>query len=203
MGRRARARARSRGRWPSALATGTSIPARCTAPWHGRRARRPAARRRRRGVGAGRAGATSSRRTAAITIDGHDVTREIRTPEIDKAAASVARLPHVREVLVAPAARPRRRRRRGDGRPRHRHRGVSRRRPEVLYRCLRRGARAPPRVGSGAYRRAGQPRASCRATSSRATSRIRRGSVAPLAQGERCDLHRHHRRCRSRWSSIT
>lgn len=35
-----------------------------------------------------------------ITIDGHDVTRAIRTPEIDKASASVARLPHVREVLV-------------------------------------------------------------------------------------------------------
>jgi cytidylate kinase len=35
-----------------------------------------------------------------ITIDGHDVTRAIRTPEMDKAAASVARLPHVREVLV-------------------------------------------------------------------------------------------------------
>ena len=35
-----------------------------------------------------------------ITIDGHDVTREIRTPEIDKAAASVARLAEVREVLV-------------------------------------------------------------------------------------------------------
>ena len=35
-----------------------------------------------------------------ITIDGHDVTRAIRTPEIDKAAASVARLPRVREVLV-------------------------------------------------------------------------------------------------------
>jgi len=35
-----------------------------------------------------------------ITIDNHDVTRAIRTPEIDKAAASVARLPHVREVLV-------------------------------------------------------------------------------------------------------
>jgi cytidylate kinase len=35
-----------------------------------------------------------------IRIDGHDVTRLIRTPEIDKAAASVARLPHVREVLV-------------------------------------------------------------------------------------------------------
>jgi cytidylate kinase len=34
------------------------------------------------------------------TIDGHDVTREIRTPAIDKAAASVARLPHVREALV-------------------------------------------------------------------------------------------------------
>ena len=36
-----------------------------------------------------------------ITIDGHDVTRVIRTPEVDKAAASVARLPRVREVLVA------------------------------------------------------------------------------------------------------
>src|SRR5688500_13395413 len=33
-------------------------------------------------------------------IDGHDVTREIRTPAIDKAATSVARLPKVREVLV-------------------------------------------------------------------------------------------------------
>lgn len=37
----------------------------------------------------------------AVTIDGHDVTRAIRTPEIDRAAAAVARLPRVREVLVA------------------------------------------------------------------------------------------------------
>lgn len=35
-----------------------------------------------------------------VTIDGHDVTRAIRTPEIDKAAASVARLPKVRAILV-------------------------------------------------------------------------------------------------------
>lgn len=35
-----------------------------------------------------------------VTIDGTDVTRAIRTPEIDKAAAAVARLPHVREILV-------------------------------------------------------------------------------------------------------
>jgi cytidylate kinase len=35
------------------------------------------------------------------SIDGHDVTRAIRTPEIDRAATSVARLPRVREVLVA------------------------------------------------------------------------------------------------------
>jgi CMP/dCMP kinase len=35
-----------------------------------------------------------------IIIDGHDVTRAIRTPDVDKASASVARLPHVREVLV-------------------------------------------------------------------------------------------------------
>src|SRR6478672_11508983 len=36
-----------------------------------------------------------------VTIDGTDVTRVIRTPEIDKAAAGVARLPRVRSVLVA------------------------------------------------------------------------------------------------------
>jgi len=35
-----------------------------------------------------------------ITIDGIDVTRAIRTPEIDRAATSVARLPGVRAVLV-------------------------------------------------------------------------------------------------------
>jgi cytidylate kinase len=35
-----------------------------------------------------------------VVIDGHDVTRAIRTPDIDKAAARVARLPRVREVLV-------------------------------------------------------------------------------------------------------
>ena len=35
-----------------------------------------------------------------IVIDGHDVTRAIRTPEIDKASASVARLPRVRQILV-------------------------------------------------------------------------------------------------------
>ena len=35
-----------------------------------------------------------------VSINGHDVTRAIRSPEIDKAAASVARLPRVREGLV-------------------------------------------------------------------------------------------------------
>jgi len=35
-----------------------------------------------------------------VTIDGHDVTRAIRTPDIDRAAAAVARLPAVRVVLV-------------------------------------------------------------------------------------------------------
>jgi cytidylate kinase len=38
---------------------------------------------------------------AAVRIDGLDVTRAIRTPEIDRAAAAVARLPSVRAVLVA------------------------------------------------------------------------------------------------------
>jgi cytidylate kinase len=35
-----------------------------------------------------------------VVIDGVDVTREIRTPAIDRAATSVARLPRVRSVLV-------------------------------------------------------------------------------------------------------
>jgi cytidylate kinase len=35
-----------------------------------------------------------------VSIDGEDVTRAIRTPEIDRAAAAVARLPRVRETLV-------------------------------------------------------------------------------------------------------
>ncbi len=38
---------------------------------------------------------------SGVTIDGADVTRAIRTPDIDRAAAAVARLPRVREVLVA------------------------------------------------------------------------------------------------------
>ena len=36
-----------------------------------------------------------------VVIDADDVTRAIRTPEIDRAATSVARLPAVRRVLVA------------------------------------------------------------------------------------------------------
>jgi cytidylate kinase len=36
-----------------------------------------------------------------VEIEGHDVTRAIRTPEMDKIASMVARLPRVRDVLVA------------------------------------------------------------------------------------------------------
>src|SRR4030095_3282848 len=36
-----------------------------------------------------------------VGIDGADVTTAIRTPEIDRAATSVARLPRVRQELVA------------------------------------------------------------------------------------------------------
>src|SRR4029453_16023336 len=38
--------------------------------------------------------------SARVTIDGHDVTRAIRTPKIDRAATAVARLPRVRASLV-------------------------------------------------------------------------------------------------------
>ena len=37
----------------------------------------------------------------SVTIDGVDVTKAIRTPDIDRAAAAVARLPRVRAVLVS------------------------------------------------------------------------------------------------------
>jgi cytidylate kinase len=37
----------------------------------------------------------------SVSIDGVDVTSEIRTPQIDRAAAAVARLPRVRAILVA------------------------------------------------------------------------------------------------------
>ena len=39
-------------------------------------------------------------RDGRIAIDGHDVTRAIRTPEMDRAAAAVAKLPAVRRALV-------------------------------------------------------------------------------------------------------
>lgn len=40
-------------------------------------------------------------RDGAISVDGHDIREAIRTPEIDAAAAAVARQPRVREVLIA------------------------------------------------------------------------------------------------------
>jgi cytidylate kinase len=36
-----------------------------------------------------------------VSVDGTDVSRAIRTPEIDRAVTSVARMPRVRELLVA------------------------------------------------------------------------------------------------------
>ena len=35
-----------------------------------------------------------------VSVDGHDIARAIRTPEIDAAAAAVARQPKVREILI-------------------------------------------------------------------------------------------------------
>ncbi|MCY3844022.1 MAG: (d)CMP kinase [Acidobacteria bacterium] len=45
--------------------------------------------------------ATFNLNEGRVVIDGHDVTQEIRTPDIDVAAAAVARLPRVRKALVA------------------------------------------------------------------------------------------------------
>jgi CMP/dCMP kinase len=38
--------------------------------------------------------------SAAVRVNGEDITRAIRTPEIDRAAATVARLPLVRDILI-------------------------------------------------------------------------------------------------------
>jgi cytidylate kinase len=75
-----------------------------------------------------------------VTIDDHDVTRAIRTPEIDRAAAAVARLPRVRAVLVE-QQRHRLRRRHRDGRPRYR---------TVVF---RRDVKVSGRVAGRAWRR--------------------------------------------------
>ncbi len=52
-------------------------------------------------VAAVAAGAVFTLDGARIAIDGEDVSRAIRTPEMDVAAAAVARLPRVRAALVA------------------------------------------------------------------------------------------------------
>lgn len=52
-------------------------------------------------VGALAMRAALSQDHGVVMIDGHDVTRAIRTPDIDQSAARVARLPQVRAVLVA------------------------------------------------------------------------------------------------------
>ena len=45
-------------------------------------------------------GATLVVEGGVVAVDGHDVTKAIRTPEMDKTAAAVARLPRVRAALV-------------------------------------------------------------------------------------------------------
>ena len=52
-------------------------------------------------VAAVSAGAVFEMGAGRVAIDGHDVTGAIRTPGIDAAAAKVARMPRVREALVA------------------------------------------------------------------------------------------------------
>ena len=71
-----------------------------------------------------------------VTIDGVDVTRAIRTPEIDRAAAAVARLPRVRAILVERQRAMASGRRHRDGGPGHRHRRLPGRRREDLSGCV-------------------------------------------------------------------
>ena len=95
------ARALSRARWPRRSVTGTSTRARCTGRLDGRRIHQGVALDDEASVAGIASRAAIVVEGGVVSIDGHDVTRAIRTPEIDKAAASVARLPRVRDVLVA------------------------------------------------------------------------------------------------------
>ena len=82
------------------MATATSTPARCTAPSRGLPTARglplddePAIAQLARSV-------ALDVENGRVLIDGHDVTTVIRTAAMDRASASVARLPSVRHVLV-------------------------------------------------------------------------------------------------------
>ena len=87
-----------------------------------------------------------------VIVNGVDVTRAIRTPEMDQAAAAVARMPRVRAVLVIGNVR----RATGGVVMEGRTSGpwCSRCRREDLSRCLARGACAPPCRGPGPRRNA-------------------------------------------------
>ena len=174
---RARRRRRARARR-------CSTPARCTA-----RSRSPrsstasplddddaCARDRRRA-------STIEVEDGVTTLDGRDVSAEIRGPEVTAAVSTVSAHPAVRTVLVdAPARVGRRARRRSGRRPRHRHRRVPDAPVKVFLtasdderaRRRQRDEAAADRTVDG-RRRAGRARAARRA-------RQRPGGVAAAAR---------------------
>ena len=100
MVRRVPARERSHARSQQDLATATWIPVRCIVPSHGLPMAAVCRSATSRRSHSSRNPSRSTSRTAACMIDGHDVTTVIRTAAMDRASASVARLPSVRQVLV-------------------------------------------------------------------------------------------------------
>ena len=136
-----------------------------------------------------------------VAIDGHDVTRVIRTAEVDKFASTVAKLPQVREVLVARqralggAGRCR------DGRARHRQRRFSRRRREDLSRRLCGGTGPAPCTRCGSRRKPGRTGGGGR--SHRGARSVRHDPRQPLLSRSHLVPHVSTRpTCRSRPSSI-
>ena len=199
--RRAPARAPSRARSPPRSGIGTSTAARCTAPSAGRPFATNVPLDDEDAVAALAERSRIEIADARVTIDGDDVTREIRTPEIDRAAASVARLPRVRAMLVA------RQRELGAGGGivmEGRDIGTvvfPRRRREDLPRRVARGARAAPGERSGAHRRAGRRRRSGHAAhrARRARSHARR-LAALCGPGRRRRRHDGEVRSRRSWT---
>ena len=78
-----------------------STPGRCIERWRGKVSSRASISLTTRRVPRWRAARSLVVGDGVVLVDGEDVARAIRTPEIDAAAAAVARLPRVREVLIA------------------------------------------------------------------------------------------------------
>ena len=202
--RRARGSRRSRAASPARSGCRCSTPARCTA-----RSRSP---RSSAGVDlddgdacAAIAPATRDRASSGgvTTLDGRDVSAEIRGPEVTgRGVDGRPRIPRCGRCSSRASGRGSREHGGGRGRrPRHRHRRVPRRAGQgVPHRERRRAGPAPP-ARRGRRRRARSRSTTCRPRSTRRDAIDTRPGGVAAARGRRRDRDRHHRPSTSTTSS--